>query len=87
MTSTTRLSPLAAAVLLAGLAGCAAPAARQDHAHAPMGAMDTQSHCEMHRKMMAGKPPAQQQAMMQEHMKSMAPEMRQRMQAMHEQCK
>jgi hypothetical protein len=52
-----------------------------------MGAMDTQSHCEMHRKMMAGKPPAQQQAMMQEHMKSMAPEMRQRMQAMHEQCK
>jgi len=41
----------------------------------------------MHKKMMSGKPSAEQQAMMQEHMKSMTPEMRQRMQAMHDQCK
>lgn len=52
-----------------------------------MGAMDMQSHCEMHKKMMSGKSSGEQQAMMQEHMKSMAPEMRQKMQSMHEQCK
>ena len=84
----TRLVPLAATILVAGLAGCAtAPAKTGDHAHATMGSMDMQSHCEMHKKMMSGKPSAEQQAMMQEHMKSMTPEMRQRMQAMHEQCK
>jgi hypothetical protein len=52
-----------------------------------MGAMNMQAHCEMHKKMMTGKPTAEQQAMMQEHMKSMTAEMRQKMQAMHEQCK
>ncbi len=52
-----------------------------------MASMDMQSHCEMHKKMMSGKPSAERQAMMQEHMKSMTPEMRQKMQAMHEQCK
>lgn len=83
----TRLVPLAATVLVAGLAGCAAPVKTGDHSHAAMGSMDMQSHCEMHKKMMSGKPSAEQQAMMQEHMKSMTPEMRQRMQAMHEQCK
>ena len=82
----TRLGPLAATFLT--LAGCAAaPAKTGDHAHATMASMDVQAHCEMHRKMMSGKPSAEQQAMMQEHMKSMPPEMRQRMQAMHEQCK
>lgn len=88
MKPTARLIPLAAATLLvAGLAGCAhGPAKGGDHSHATMGPMDMQSHCEMHRKMMAGKPAGEQQAMMQEHMKSMAPEMRQRMQAMHAQC-
>jgi hypothetical protein len=37
--------------------------------------------------MMGGKPSPEQQSMMQEHMKSMTPEMRERMKAMHEQCK
>jgi len=49
--------------------------------------MDMQATCEMQKKMMSGKPPAEQQAMMQENMKSMTPEMRQRAQAMHEKCK
>lgn len=83
-----RLVPLAAVVVVAGLNGCAAvPTGSGDHAHSSMGAMDIQAHCEMHKKMMLGKPSAEQQAMMQEHMKSMTLEMRQRMQAMHEQCK
>lgn len=79
---------VASALLAVGLAGCAAaPAKSGDHAHATMGAMDMQSHCEMHKKMMSGKPSAEQQAMMQEHMTSMPAAMRQQMQAMHEQCK
>ena len=83
-----RVAPLVSSVLLAGaLVGCAVPQKSSDHAHASMGAMDMQSHCEMHKKMMSGKPAAERQAMMQEHMKSMTPETRQRMQAMHEQCK
>lgn len=86
--SIPRFVPLAAAFLAAGLAGCAAaPAKPADHAHAMAGSVDPQAHCEMHKQKMAGKSPAQQQAMMQDHMKSMTPEMRQRMQAMHEQCK
>jgi len=85
----SRVAPLVSSTLVAvGLAGCAAaPHASDAHAHADMGTMDMQSMCEMHKKMMGGKPSAEQQAMMQEHMKSMTPEMRQRMQAMHEQCK
>lgn len=51
------------------------------------GQMDMQAMCEKHKGMMAGKSPAEQQAMMNEHMKSMSPEMRTRMQAMHEKCK
>jgi hypothetical protein len=80
---------IASALFAAVLAGCAAaPANGEAHDHAAMtGGMDMQSHCEKHKKMMSGKSTAEQQAMMQEHMKSMAPEMRQRMQAMHEQCK
>lgn len=70
------------------LAGCAAGAQNSDaHSHATMGAMDMQSHCEMHKRMMSGKSSAEQEAMMQEHMKAMPPEMHQRMHAMHEQCK
>ena len=49
--------------------------------------MDMQSMCDMHKKEMSGKSPAERQAHMDEHMKSMPPEMRQRMQAMHEQCR
>jgi hypothetical protein len=84
----SRVVVLVSSALLAVLAGCAAaPAKSNHHAHATMGAMDMQAHCEMHKKMMSGKSSAEQQAMMQEHMNSMSPEMRQRMQAMHEQCK
>jgi hypothetical protein len=43
--------------------------------------------CEMHRKMMGSMTPAQQQAMMDEHMKSMSPEMRSRMQDVHARCR
>ena len=84
-----RALPLVSAALGAGaLVACAAaPQKGSDHAHATMGAMDMQAHCEMHKKMMSDKSSAEQQAMMQEHMKSMSAEMRQRMQTMHEQCK
>lgn len=50
------------------------------------GQMDMQAMCDKHKAMMAGKSPAEQQTMMTEHMKSMTPEMRARMQAMHEKC-
>ena len=49
--------------------------------------MDMQAMCEKHKGMMAGKSPAEQQAMMADHMKSMSPEMRTRMHAMHDKCK
>lgn len=67
------------------LAGCAVGAQKCDsHSYARM---DMQSRCDMHKKMMSGKYSSEQQAMMQEHMKSMTHEMRQKMQVMHEQCK
>lgn len=73
--------------LVGVLAGCAAGPQRSDApAHSGMGAMDLQAMCDKD-KMMSSKPAAERQAMMEEHMKSMTPEMRQRTQAMHEQCK
>ena len=51
------------------------------------GQMDMQLMCEKHKAMMAGKSTAEQQAMMSDHMKSMSPEMRTRMQKMHDTCK
>ena len=48
--------------------------------------MDMQAMCEKHKSMMAGKSTAEQQAMMNEHMKSMSPEMQTRMKTMHEKC-
>ena len=51
------------------------------------GQMDMQAMCDKHKGMMAGKSTAEQQAMMSEHMKSMSPEMRTRMQKVHETCK
>lgn len=88
MTPISRVVPLVLSALLAmELTGCAAPQKSDAHVHADMGAMDMQAMCERHKKMMSGKPHAEQQAMMQEHMKSMTPEMRQRVQAMHEKCK
>ena len=85
----SRVAPLVSSALLAvALAGCAAgPGRSHDHAQATMGAMDMQSHCEMHKKMMSGKSSPEQHVMMEDHMKSMSPEMRQRMQAMHAQCR
>ena len=50
------------------------------------GQMDMQAMCEKHKSMMAGKSAAEQQAMMDEHMKSMSPEMQTRMKTMHEKC-
>ena len=90
----SRLFPFAAPVLLLGLlAGCADGARQSDSktqssmSGSTSTTMDMQSMCEMHKMMMAGKTSAEHQAMMQEHMKSMTPEMRQRMQMMMEQCK
>ena len=51
------------------------------------GHTNMQAMCEKHKGMMAGKSTVEQQAMMNEHMKSMAPEMRARMQAMYAKCK
>ena len=50
------------------------------------GQMDMAGMCEKHNAMMAGKSKAEQQTMMNEHMKSMSPEMQTRMKAMHEKC-
>lgn len=93
MNSVLKLSGSAATVLLVAalIGGCASDRA-DSRPSMPMssgaaGQMDMQRMCEMHRSMMAGKSTAEQQAMMNEHMKSMSPEMRSRMQAMHEQCR
>ncbi len=85
MNLASRLSfPLAAALLLGALVGCAAGAPKHDsHSHSTM---DPQSMCEMHKQMMAGKTPAEQQAMMNEHMHSKSPEMQKHLQ-MLQQCK
>ena len=50
------------------------------------GQMDMQAMCEKHKGMIAGKSKAEQQTMMNDHMKSMSPEMQTRMKAMHEKC-
>ncbi len=83
------LAPLVSSLVVAGsLAGCAAGARQADsHSHSSMAMGDMKAMCDMHKKMMTGKSPAEQQTMMQEHVKSVSPEMRQRMTAMHEQCK
>ena len=61
-------------VLVTGaLAGCASSAAKHEsHSHSMMSPNEM---CAMHKQMMAGKTPAEQQAMMNEHMKSGSPEM------------
>jgi hypothetical protein len=85
----SRLS--AAALVFAGvLGGCAggmhmSHGAGTDHSHASQ--MDMQSMCNMHKQMMAGKTAGEQQALMEEHMESMTPEARQRMESMMAQCK
>lgn len=93
MNSVLRLSGCAAAVFLGAalIGGCASDRVESRPSMAmssgAAGQMDMQRMCEMHKSMMAGKSAAEQQAMMNEHMKSMSPEMRSRMQAMHEQCR
>lgn len=53
-----------------------------------MSMMDMQAMYAMHKKMMSGQIPEEQGAMMDEHMKTMSPEMkRKHMQMMQEQCK
>lgn len=53
-----------------------------------MGMMDNKSMCEMHDKMMGARTPAERTAMMDERMKNMSPEERQRhMEMMKQQCK
>src|SRR5687768_14812181 len=64
---------LAPAVLLAA---CASASDRHSHEHRHSAMGDPQAMCEMHKKMMAGMTPEQRQAMMNEHMKTMTPEMR-----------
>jgi hypothetical protein len=49
--------------------------------------MDMKSMCEMHNKMMSSKTPQERTAMMDDHMKSMSPEMRQQHMEMMQQCK
>jgi hypothetical protein len=51
------------------------------------GQMDMKSMCEMHNRMMSSKTPAEQTAMMDDHMKSMSPEMRQKHMEMMQKCK
>jgi hypothetical protein len=77
------------AFLLAGLVGGCATGASTSGSMGGMGGgqMDMQAMCEMHKGMMAGKSSAEQQSMMNEHMKSKPPEMQTRMRAMHEKCK
>lgn len=90
-------------IMLAGiLAACESPnkvgtTANVDHqahqrgaASSPgqMGMMDMKSMCAMHHSMIAKKTPEEREAMMNEHMKSMSPEMRrQHMAMMDEKCK
>ena len=92
MQTNSKLLTLSGALLIAGLiSGCATGTASQGSMGNMSGMsgsqMDMQAMCEKHKGMMAGKSTAEQQAMMNEHMKSMSPEMRTRMQAMHEKCK
>ena len=93
MTTNSNFLAVCGAFLLAGLVGgCATGASTSKSMGGGMsgmgaGQMDMQAMCEKHKAMMAGKPSAEQQAMMSEHMKSMSPEMRTRMQKMHETCK
>jgi uncharacterized lipoprotein len=82
-------APLLLVVLLAGCATDSHVAHHQDgpRAQGHGSTMDMESMCSMHKQMMAGKTADEQQALMEEHMKSMPSEMRERMQMLHQQCK
>ena len=89
MKTNSRLVTLIGAFLLAGLIGGCATGTSSSGSMGGMsgGQMDMQAMCEKHKAMMAGKSTVEQQGMMNEHMKSMSPEMRTRTQAMYEKCK
>lgn len=80
---------LAATAVVALLGGCASspPHGPRAGMGAQMQSMDMQAMCERHKQMMAGKSPQEQQAMMQEQMKAMSPDMRQRTETMMQQCR
>ena len=91
MKTNSKILVLSGAFFLAGLfGGCAtgtsSSGSMENMAGMSGGHMDMQAMCEKHKAMMAGKSTAEQQTMMNEHMKSMSPEMRTRMQTMHEKC-
>ena len=98
MKTTSKSLAVSGAFLFAGLiGGCATSASNSGSLGGGMGGMggmsgmgagqmDMQAMCEKHKSMMAGKSAAEQQAMMNEHMKSMSPEMQTRMKTMHEKC-
>ncbi len=95
MKTNSKLLTLSGVFVLAGLIGGCATGTSSPGQMGNMsgmsgmggGQMDMQAMCDRHKGMMAGKSPAEQQAMMADHMKSMSPEMRTRMQAMYEKCK
>ena len=91
MKTNSKLLAVSGAFLVAGLIGGCATGPSTSGSMDGMsgmgaGQMDMQAMCEKHKSMMAGKSAAEQQAMMNEHMKSMSPEMRTRMQTMHAKC-
>lgn len=92
MKTHSNLLALSGAFLLAGLVGGCATGGSTSGSPGGMsamsgGQMDMQAMCEMHKGMMAGKSSTEQQAMMNEQMKTKSPEMQTRMRAMHEKCK
>lgn len=98
MKTNLKLLTLSCAFVLAGLIGGCATGTSSPGSMGNMGGMsgmtgtsggqmDMQAMCDKHKGMMASKSPAEQQAMMADHMKSMSPEMRTRMQVLYEKCK
>ena len=97
MKTNSKLLVVTGALFLAGLVGGCTTGASSSGSMGGMsgmsgmggmggGQMDMAGMCEKHNAMMAGKSKAEQQTMMNEHMKSMSPEMQTRMKAMHEKC-
>ena len=86
MKTNSKFLVISGALIFAGLIGGCATGSMGVKGGMSGGQMDMQAMCEKHKAMMAGKSTADQQTMMNEHMKSMSPEMRTRMQAMHEKC-
>ena len=98
MTTKLKVFSVSGALVLAGLFGGCATGTSSPGSMANMGGMsgmsgmgseqmDTQGMCDGRKSMMTGKSTDEQQAKMNDHMKSMTPEMRTRMQAMYEKCK